>query len=255
MSTKNNGPLVIGGEPRIDFLPQEVKQKKLDKRSRRSLITLVLLVVAVCIAGYAFSAVNALQAQVQLDAARERTQSLLSEQTKYGEASSADTELKTAQAAALVGSATEVLWRKYLISLQGEMPRGSFITKFVVASQSALETTPDISVPLENDRVATITFGVASPSLSSAEALLKNLEDLVGFADAAIVSAELNDTLPYYDVTVVLHVNSDVFERRLFLLDLEGNPKPIEEAPEEEDPTDSATGTPIPTGTPTETED
>jgi len=252
MSTKTNGPLVIGGEPRIDFLPQEVKQKKIDKRSRRSLITLVLLVVAVCIAGYAFSAVNALQAQVQLDAARERTQGLLAEQGKYAEASSADTELKTAEAAALVGSSSEILWKKFLVGLMGELPRNTWLTDFTIDGQSALETTPDIQVPLENDRIATVTFVVATPSLTAAETLLKNIEELPGFADAAISKAEINATNPWYNVEIVLHINSDVLERRLFKLDLEGNPKPVEEEPEEEEPTDTSTATPLPTGTPTD---
>ena len=41
---KDATALVIGGPPRIDFLPLEVKQRKENRKSRRSLITLVIVV-------------------------------------------------------------------------------------------------------------------------------------------------------------------------------------------------------------------
>ena len=43
-NSKNAGPLVIGGEPRIDFLPVEIKERKKSRRARRSLIAWVRLV-------------------------------------------------------------------------------------------------------------------------------------------------------------------------------------------------------------------
>ena len=250
---KTNGGLLIGGEPRVDFLPQEIKQKKIDRKSRRSLISLVILVVAICIAGYAFAAFSAVQAQIQLDAARARTQTLLEQQGQYAEARSTATELDTARAAALAGSATEILWKEFIAELQKTLPKETYISTFSIDSQNALEPAPELSVPLENDRVTTVTFSVVTPSLTSAEALLKKLEELPGFADAAISSADLQADKPVYDVTIILHLNSDLFERRLFATDAEGNPKPVVETPvveEEEEEEPGSTGTPTPTDTP-----
>jgi len=207
--------LVIGGEPRIDFLPLEIKERKSNRRSRRSLVFLVIAVVGASVVGYIFSAGAAVQAQASLDAERAQTQFLLKEQAKYSEARTVAGDIDNSKAAALVGSSTEIMWKRYLQELKGVMPKSTKIVSFVIDSQNTLELVPEITAPLEQPRVATLTFTATTNSLARADQMTVNLKALPGFADATTtaISAEDDDV---YTVNVTVHINDSVFERRLF---------------------------------------
>lgn len=211
---KDAGQLVIGGEPRIDFLPIEIKQRKANRRSRRSLVVLVVVVIGVCIAGYVASAGLAVTSQGELDAARLRTGQLLAEQGKYVEAQSVTTDRDAALAAAKVGSGNEILWKGFLAALVKTLPSDSDITELEIDSLSSQELTPTSTVPLEKPYVTTIGFGVETSSISRASELVDVLRDLPGFADATITDVTKVDDQPF-TAKVVLHLNSEAFERRL----------------------------------------
>ncbi len=214
MSGKDASGLTIGGEPRIDFLPPEVKAGKQAKKTRRSLVVLVVLVVAACAAGYVFATTLAVQSQVMLAAEQAKTQELLAEQAKYSEAGAVSRQLKTAIDARLVGSATEIQWREYLASLQATLPSGMAITGATIDSQSASEIAPFPDVPLQQLRVMTIQMTASSPDLNSVATWLDTLVGIRGFADVWSSPATLEDGL--YSVDVRLHINADAFERRFY---------------------------------------
>ena len=211
---KQDGLLVIGGEPRIDFLPLEIKQRKANRRARRSLVFLVIAVVAVCITGYVFSTGLAVASQAELDLARARTAQLLAEQGKYSEASSVAANRDTAINAAKVGSSTEILWKPYLNELVGTLPNDTQITALTVNSQSSLELAPVTAVLLEKPRVATIEFTASTKSLTRAGEILDRLEDLPGFADATVTAINYDEESGFI-ATVELNINAEAFERRL----------------------------------------
>jgi len=211
---QDSGSLVIGGLPRIDFLPLEVKQRKANRRSRRSLVFLVLAVVAVCITGYVFSAGVAVSSQAELDSARAETARLLAEQGKYSEANSVASNRDAAINAAKVGSATEVLWKPYLADLMKVLPSDAKLSAITVNSQSSLELAPVSNVLLEKPRVATINFTVTSDSLTEAGQIVERLKKLRGFADATVTEFAMDEE-GVMTATAVLNVNSDAFERRL----------------------------------------
>jgi len=215
-SKKDVTQLVIGGEPRIDFLPVEIKKRKENRRSRRSLILLVVVAVGVCIAGYVFSAGAALQSQIQLDAARSQTQVLLQQQGEFVEARTVASEIVAAKGAAVVGSATEIMWKKYMKEIVDVLPKDSDIKIFTVVSQTTQELTPVSVIPLEKPRVATVSFGVETTSYALASELITALEELPGYADATATAVVGSTDSKVLVATVVLHVNSDVFERRFF---------------------------------------
>src|SRR5690554_4082752 len=102
MSNKDTTGLVVGGEPRIDFLPPEVKAGKRARRTLRSLIALVLAVVVVCAGGYVFASSLAVQAQVALAEEQAKTQALLQEQSQYSEARTVAGQVSAATDARLV---------------------------------------------------------------------------------------------------------------------------------------------------------
>jgi anti-sigma factor RsiW len=239
---KESTGLVVGGEPRIDFLPPEIKARKQARRTRRSLLVLSLIVVAVCAAGYVFAAALASLAQTSLAEAQERTQVLLKEQAEYSDVRTVTGQISATENARILGSATEVLWKNYLAQLVGTLPAGVTIEKFTVVGQSATDVAPVPSVLLQNARISTITFSVRMPALADAEAILVNLKSLPGYADAWVTPIEVSPD-GTYTAEFTLNVNSDVLERRF-----SANPDADDGGPATEplatDP--SATETPAP---------
>jgi hypothetical protein len=207
--------LVIGGEPRIDFLPPEVKASKEAKRTRRSMTALVLIVVAACAAGFVFSATLAGQAQGELSAAQERTQALIQEQGEYNEVRMITGQLAASANARLVGSANEIMWATYMARLVASLPAGATITKYSVEAPSFNEGVSIPDNPLRGASVATVRFVASFPSIAAAKNALKNLESLDGYAGAWVTPISRDDDGTYL-ADFTLAVNTDVLERRFF---------------------------------------
>lgn len=212
---KETAGLVVGGEPRIDFLPPEIKARKNARRTRQSLLVLSLIVVAACVAGYVFSAGLATLAQAGLAQAQQRTQDLLTEQGEYSEVRKVAAQIEATKNARLVGSATEVVWKDYLAQLIAALPAGVTIEKYTVVSQSATDLTPVPSVLLQNARVSTVTFSARMPALADAEATLVNVKNLPGFADAWVTPIQVSPD-GTYTAEFTLNVNADVLVKRFF---------------------------------------
>lgn len=234
MSNKDATGLVIGGEPRIDFLPPEVKARKHARRTRRSLIVLVILVLVACAGGYVFATSLAVQGQAALVEEQEKTSALLGEQAEYSEARTVAEQLAAVTDARLVGSATEILWKAYLAELRGTLPSGVAIIEADVDSISATDLVPLPTVPLETERVATLELTATAPNLASVASWLDNLKDLRGFADAWSTPAVWEGD--QYEVDVRLNINSSAFEKRFFeeIPDATAPPEPAESTTENE---------------------
>jgi hypothetical protein len=216
MSAKNDrGPIIVGGEPRIDFLPPETKKRKENKRQRRSLVALVFMVLIACAVGFVFSASFAASSQAALDAERLKTGVLQREELKYVEAQTAQADIDGARNARLVGSATEIMWSDYLNGLLAGMPEGATVLEISVDSQSALELTPVPDAPLQQPRVATLSLSLNVGDLFVARSVITYLKTVPAFADVRASSLALGQDSGY-GMSVVLNINSDAFERRFF---------------------------------------
>lgn len=216
--------LIIGGEPRIDFLPPEIKEGKQARRTRRSLVVLVVVVALVSGGGYFFSANLAAQSQQKLDEAQERTLELLQEQGKYGEVGAVNKSVAEIKNARLLGSATEILWRDYLAGVISSLPAGTTIDSYNVVSPSVTDALPSPTIPLEKARVATITFTATFPSFVDAKTVLTNLRALPGFADAWASPVQSEDEeAGTYSANFTLNIDSEALAKRFFIVDADAD--------------------------------
>ena len=215
-SKSDYGPVVVGGPPRIDFLPTETKMRKENRRQRRSLIALVIMIAAVCALGFVFSTSFAATSQAALDVERAKTSELLSQQVEFGEVRTVQADIDGIRNARLVGSATEVIWSDYLNGLLGGMPTGSIVREVAVDSQSALELTPLPDVPLQRARVASITLVVGVSDLFVADQVMTYLKTVPAFADTRTSAVGLNQD-GGYEMDIVLNIDSDAWARRFFV--------------------------------------
>ena len=245
---RDHGPIVVGGEPRIDFLPAETKKRKANRRSRRSLVALVIMVLIVCILGGYGATTFAATSQAALDAERATTQDLLKQEAAFTELRGLQTALQTEKDARVVVTATQILWDAQLDELLANMPVGTGIIGVVVDGMSTSDGQPLPTGIFEKPRVATLTLTFSVPAPVLADTILVGLGKQKDYADATIVSVDFDDAKGYWVVIAKMSLTADAFQRS-FPPDAPDGAAPDEEVTPtpEPTPTDSATPTASPT--------
>ena len=217
--TSKPGPLrggsanaVVGGSPRVDLMPPEIRLKRSQLRFRRKLrlglVAVLLIVVVGCGATWALSSV----AQTNLLAAQSQAQQLTSQQLQYSDVTTTQGSIAVVQAGQKIGDSTEIDWQSYLTKLQATLPSGVALTGVVIDTATPFKVYSPSTVPLQGDRISTLTFTATSASLPSIPDWLDGLATLPGFADATPGQVTLADTT--YTATVTMHINTGAFAHR-----------------------------------------
>lgn len=206
--------LVIGGVPRVDLLPPEVRAHGKSKTLRRGLVMGVLGVTLLVILGVGGASFLALQSQSALAAEQARTTSLLSQQSKYVELRKMQSEATLIKAAQSVGASTEIDWKAFLDNIQATLPANVVVNTVTVDSATPLAIYEQPTAPLQGERIATVSFTATSPTLPEIPKWLTALSSLKGYSDANPDSVTLDTTTGSYTVTISMHVNTDAFDNR-----------------------------------------
>jgi len=217
------GALRIGGEPRVDLLPPEVRVERFGAvKVRRAWFGVVGVVALVAIATGGAS-LYASHAKSDLSNAQAQTSALSVEQQKYVAVRTAQEKVSLYRAAQSVAGSTDVDWSTYLGTIQATFPAGVTTTNLTISSASPLSSFAQASTPLQGVRVATVTFTATSQKLPSVPTWLDALKALPGYVDASAGSvtstASAGDTAGStassggYTVDVTLHLNQDIFSK------------------------------------------
>ena len=205
--------IVIGGESKVDLLPQEIVVKRQGKVLRRRLGLLVIL-VAVLVAGVsALVRAQAVQAKIDLAIEQSNAQSILLQQRKYGEVRKIQAQAETIQAAQQVGTATEINWKSYLTSVQATLPPNVSLDSVNIDSATPFATYAQASAPLQGERIATLSFTAISSTLPQVPQWLLALATLPGYSDANPGSVTRTET-GSYSVNITMHINQAAFTNR-----------------------------------------
>ncbi len=216
-----NDVLIIGGVPRADLLPPEVKTGRKGKSLRQALAFAVVVAVIVVGAGVAWATIEAGQSQQQLEAEQARTDDLLTRQLAFAPARQMQSQVDGVKAARIVGMSTEVDWKAYLTEVKGKLPADVSINTVTLDSASPLLPYAASTVPLQGPRIATVNLLLTSPKLPTVPAWLESLSTLPGYADATPGSVTLVEG-GSYQVSLTMHVNEEVFTHRFAGEDAEG---------------------------------
>jgi hypothetical protein len=218
----------VGGAPRVDLMPPEIRTKRSQLRVRRSLRLALFGVAIVVIVGCGATWLLATVAQTTLSSAQAQQQQLIAQQATYSDVTSTQKSIALTQAAQKVGDSSEIDWQAYLDKLQATLPAGTTISTVAVTSATPMGTfgQASASTPLQGARVATIIFTVASPSLPSVPQLLDGLKTLPGFVDATPGSLSRIDT-GGYTVNLELHIGTQAFANRFDQAAADANEKAI----------------------------
>ncbi|MFF9565292.1 hypothetical protein ACF1AJ_18235 [Leifsonia sp. NPDC014704] len=210
----NAEQLVVGGEPRVDLLPDEIRALRRSSATRRALGLGVAAVLVLTIAGVGGSGLLAASASSRLRAAQNATTELLAQQGKYVEVRKVQDEIKTVEAAQKVGASTEIDWRDYLVKVQQTLPATVSLQTITIDSASPLVAYAQATAPLQGARVATLTISAHSPQLPQVPSWLDALRSLPGFVDAVPGSVTLDEQSGEYTVNITMHIDQDAYSKR-----------------------------------------
>jgi len=205
--------LVIGGDPRVDLLPPEVRSARRNARTRRGFtwgVLAVLLVVVMAVAG-AFG-LNVM-AQAQMLAAQARTNDLLAQQQKYVQVRNVQNQVDIAAAAQQVGASTEVDWESFITAIGTVEPAGLKMTSTTVDSASPIAVYQQSTDPLQGPRIATVTVVTASAGFPDISAWVTSIQKIKGVADVSAGAVNRDET-GVYTSTVVIHLSDEWFTKR-----------------------------------------
>lgn len=222
---KNNQRLIVGGIPRADLLPPEIKQDKVASRQRYNLIAGLILVVFLVAVAYGGSAFLAIGANASLEAEQKRSAELVAEKSEYSEVTELQAQLSAAQASLLVASAAEVDWSEFLGDYYATLPSGSAVQSLNVTLSEAAGT-PTVS-PLYESGVIEIISVIETPTVPDSAAWLSRLETLPGFADWT--PSSIAQSPNGFTTTVTVHLGLDAVWLRYFPEDLAANSDENEE--------------------------
>ncbi len=211
--TVDSRELILGGEPRADLLPPELKARRAGRALHRAMgIGLVGLIVLMGITIGAVS-LNAFVKQNDLAAATLQTDNLLLETTKYAEVRRVQNQYDTTLSVRTLGLSTEVDWKAYLESIRSMLPADVTIDTVTVSSASPWIPVAQSEVPLMGPRTASLVLTLSSPSLPPVPEWLDGMKTLSGYSDATPGSITRDDNGNYV-VTVALNISEDALSNR-----------------------------------------
>jgi hypothetical protein len=208
-----NVNVVIGGESRVDLLPQEIRSKRKARVVHRRLGFLVILVPVIVVGVSALVRAQAIQAKFDLSIQQANAQSIVLEQRKYVEVQSIQKQADTILAAQQVGTSTEINWKRYLSSVQATLPPNVTLDSVNIDSATPFSSYAQASAPLQGERIATLSFTAISSTLPQVPKWLIALATLPGYADANPGSVNRTET-GSYSVNITMHINQTAFSHR-----------------------------------------
>lgn len=205
--------MVIGGESRVDLLPQELRIKRKVKIVRRRLGFLVITVAVIVVGFSALVRAQAGQAKFELSMEVANARSIVLQKIKYGEVQKIQKQADTILAAQQVGTSTEINWKNYLSAVQATLPLNVSLDSVNIDSATPFSSYVQASAPLQGERIATLSFTAVSSTLPQVPKWLIALATLPGYADANPGSVNRNET-GSYSVNITMHINQAAFSRR-----------------------------------------
>ncbi|CAN5305816.1 hypothetical protein BH11ACT3_BH11ACT3_12680 [soil metagenome] len=202
----------LSAPPRANLMPPEIGANLRKKAARRGLRAVVVLVLILVLAGVAGAAYLSVSAQLALGSAQQDAANLLAEQKNYSEVQSTLTGIAEGEAALRVAGATDIDWNAYLRQLQATLPGDVTLTVIAVESADAMTPFEQSTVPLEQPRIATLTFTAETTTLPSLPGWIDGLSTMPGFADAQPGSLVYDEGV--YTATVTMHIDTDAYSHR-----------------------------------------
>ncbi|GAB3268740.1 hypothetical protein B5M43_001550 [Microbacterium sp. MEC084] len=222
--------LDVGGVPRVDLLPTELRNARAWRVARGRALIIVLLAAILVLAGVGTALWHAATTDLARDAAAARTVELTDRQGRFGDVSALLSRITRSEEALATASADEVDWPRLLDDLGRALPAGSRVTTVAVDSTTPLTEIAQPADPLRGARIGTLTFTAFTPTIPDTAAWVRALNEVEGFENATprAAVAEAPDALGTGVLGYTIEIAVDLTDRRLVT-------PPEAEAPAEEE--------------------
>jgi Tfp pilus assembly protein PilN len=198
--------------PRANLLPPEIGENHKRRAVRRGLRFIIVAAVLVAVLGTGGAWYYSFSAQQGLAEAQTETQRLAAEHAKYADVAKTITGIAAGKAAVHVGGGTDIDWSAYLTKLQATLPAGVTLTNVDIESADSQSGFQQSTIPLEGQRIATLTFEAATPTLPSIPDWINSLSGLPGFVDAS--PNNVQQGADGYTAGVTMHIDTDAYSNR-----------------------------------------
>lgn len=219
MSKQQIETLQLGGTPRADLLPASARDAIRRRPIVRRLILAVSLLAVMTVLAAVGAAVLSFIAQAQLQAERDRSETLLAQQLEFAEARAIDAALTEATNSRMAVTSVEIDWESLLAEVRSTLPPGVLlvsvdgqITDGDAPNSGAVGAEAEVEPePLRQDSVASIRIEATSPTVPDVEAWLADLEGVTGFAGIAPPTSVVGSEGASYTVTIEFLLNEEAF--------------------------------------------
>lgn len=201
--------LVVGGEPRIDLLPPEIRAARKTAAVRRAMTMLLVGLVAVVVVATAGVGVLAGIAKSQLEAEQAITAELFAQQQEYIEVRQNAQQVATIEAAIRVGDSTLVDWESLSNDVTAAFPENTVVRALVMEAATPLRGAVQASTPLAQPRIATMLFTVYTPTLVESEVWVRSLEPIDGIVDVEAQSVRWTEIPAGYLTMINLSIGAE----------------------------------------------
>lgn len=194
--------LVLAGEPRVQLLPQSVRDRERAAATRRRLAMLVVLALVLVGGGYGLAWMRNNLAQQQLTTARQATEGILAEQAQFSEGTRAAALVDGIRSAQSHTTSNEVLWESAIMQVIAMMPDETQIGQVVGISQAPWELPLNVEGPLRSSRIALLTFTFTSDVVIEPARIVPQLSTMPGYVDSRLDSSVWDDSYAHYRTVV-----------------------------------------------------
>jgi hypothetical protein len=212
--TRGVEELRIGGDPRVDLLPPEVRSSRRYARTRRGFTWGVLVVVLVVVLANGAAFAYNLSSQAQLLSAQARTSELLAEQQKYVGVRQVQNQVDVLIAGQQVGASTEVDWKKFIEAVGAAEPPTLKMVTMSVDSASPIADYPQSNDPLQGPRIATVEIQAFSATFPDVPSWARAVLAVDGVVDAVPGTVNLDEQSRGYVTTLTIHVSDSLYLKR-----------------------------------------
>lgn len=221
MSKQQVNELRLGAVPRADLLPVAAREAIRRRPIVRRLIAGVIGVAAVTVLAIAGATVYDITAQVQLQAERDRSETLLAQQLEFAEAKALSDGVAEGETARVGVMATEVDWLDLYTEIRASLPTGIIldsvdgtVLESIVEEDASEGSGEDGEDPLRQESVGSIVITATSATVPDVQAWLDALASLTGFAGIAPPTTVTGSPDTGYTVSIEVLINEGAYIER-----------------------------------------
>ena len=203
--SRDTESLELGGPPRVDLMPAELRAKQRGAGVRRLFVLAWVLSLVVVGAGYALATVHAAAATADLQAAQERSQLLLAEQLEYSEVTTVARQSASIVDGGIAVTATEVLWKDVVDPILGALPADSTVVSIVALGRTFADPELTRGGPLREPLVGRLTIIVTTPTVFDVTGWMRRVEGIPLVSDLVPTTVALSGG--GYQTTIDLSVD------------------------------------------------